>query len=101
MLSVFCVCVHCLGGIIKDVTKRYASDCLSQMRKLRIDPGWWEDTLKAYGPKTAAEAGKDAAEETQLEGDFLFIYLFILLLLNFFKDLQHVVLQNQANSCHN
>jgi len=57
-----------LGGLVKDLTKRYASDYLPQMRKLRIDPDWWQDTLKCYGPKTAADRDKDKAEETQLEG---------------------------------
>ncbi|KAK3103173.1 hypothetical protein FSP39_017002, partial [Pinctada imbricata] len=35
-------------GSLKDVTARYASNWMTDTRKLRTDPGWWEDTINPY-----------------------------------------------------
>lgn len=37
------------AGHIRDVTARYASQWLTETRKLRTDQAWWEETLQPYG----------------------------------------------------
>ncbi|XP_055958327.1 DNA repair protein complementing XP-C cells homolog isoform X2 [Patella vulgata] len=43
---------YCLAysndGSVKDVTARYASNWMSQTRKLRVDSDWWRETLAVY-----------------------------------------------------
>jgi xeroderma pigmentosum group C-complementing protein len=59
---------------IRDVTERYASQWLTATAKIRVDDGWWQQTLQLYrGPpqccaKTIADtdADTDADEKAEL-----------------------------------
>lgn len=45
---------------IKDITSRYCPNWNTVTRKLRVDPKWWEQTLKAFaGPKSARDREED------------------------------------------
>ncbi len=54
-------------GCVKDVTKRYASDWMSQTRRLRVDATWWRDALDPFRP---LDAKRDEQEELKLQGEF-------------------------------
>ncbi|XP_033647621.1 DNA repair protein complementing XP-C cells homolog [Asterias rubens] len=49
---------------VKDVTKRYASKWMFETSKLRVESGWWEDTLKPYINTKCTF--RDQLEDTQL-----------------------------------
>lgn len=45
---------------LKDITQRYCPNWNTITRKLRIDKGWWDATLKPYkGKKTARDKEED------------------------------------------
>ncbi|XP_052284876.1 DNA repair protein complementing XP-C cells homolog isoform X2 [Dreissena polymorpha] len=48
---------------IKDITARYAGQWLTETRKLRTDPGWWEETLRPYA---CADRRTDEAEDRDM-----------------------------------
>jgi hypothetical protein len=51
------------GGKWKDVTARYASKWMTETRKWRVDPDWWEETLRVY----REEEGGD--EDQEIKGE--------------------------------
>lgn len=45
---------------IKDISKRYCPNWNTVTRKLRVEPKWWDQTLKPFtGPKTARDREED------------------------------------------
>ncbi|KAK2712997.1 DNA repair protein complementing XP-C cells homolog isoform X2 [Artemia franciscana] len=50
------------NGSLKEVTPRYASDWLTQIRKRRIDEAWLEETLSPYKEAESARSRKEDAE---------------------------------------
>ncbi len=56
------------GGQIKDLTKRYASDYMLRVRKLRADEDWWRETLLPYVPQSAADISREELEDRQIQG---------------------------------
>ncbi len=49
---------------VKDVTKRYDSKWMFETSKLRVESGWWEDTLKPYS--NTRYTSRDQLEDAQL-----------------------------------
>ncbi|XP_053377117.1 DNA repair protein complementing XP-C cells-like [Mercenaria mercenaria] len=50
-------------GYIRDVTARYASQWLTETRKLRVESEWWEETLKPY---KCPDMARDKIEDQEL-----------------------------------
>lgn len=50
---------------VKDITRKYASGWLTSTKKMRIDPAWWEESLKPFGPPTGCE--RELVENTQIQ----------------------------------
>ncbi|KAK3585967.1 hypothetical protein CHS0354_038511 [Potamilus streckersoni] len=54
-------------GTLKDVTARYASQWMTETRKLRIESDWWEETLEPYRPRnTDMEEREDQEMKSHL-----------------------------------
>ncbi|XP_048741387.2 DNA repair protein complementing XP-C cells homolog isoform X2 [Ostrea edulis] len=53
------------GGKWKDVTARYASKWMTETRKLRVDPEWWEETLSVYRDK------EDEVEDEEIKASLM------------------------------
>ncbi|KAL3852981.1 hypothetical protein ACJMK2_016578 [Sinanodonta woodiana] len=54
-------------GTLKDVTARYASQWMTETRKLRIESDWWEETLEPYRPlNTDVEEREDQEIKSHL-----------------------------------
>nr|XP_032512099.1 DNA repair protein complementing XP-C cells homolog [Danaus plexippus plexippus] len=48
------------NNYLKDLTRRYVPYWNTVTRKLRVDPGWWEEAIKPWlGPKTARDREED------------------------------------------
>ncbi|XP_075687934.1 DNA repair protein complementing XP-C cells isoform X2 [Rhinoderma darwinii] len=55
------------AGHVKDVTRRYDPEWMTNTRKRRVDAEWWEETLMFYkSPDTTLEDGEDAEFEAKL-----------------------------------
>ncbi|XP_061186504.1 DNA repair protein complementing XP-C cells homolog [Saccostrea echinata] len=52
-------------GKWKDVTARYASNWMTDTRKLRVDPEWWEETLSVY------KCEEDRAEDEEIKANLM------------------------------
>lgn len=50
---------------VKDITRKYASGWLTSTKKKRIDPAWWEESLKPFAPPTGCE--RELVENTQIQ----------------------------------
>ncbi|XP_075039788.1 DNA repair protein complementing XP-C cells isoform X2 [Mixophyes fleayi] len=56
------------SGQVKDVTQRYDPEWMTGTRKRRVDPEWWQETLRPYrstGPK------REDREDVELEAKLL------------------------------
>ncbi|POI23468.1 hypothetical protein CIB84_012785, partial [Bambusicola thoracicus] len=51
-------------GSVKDVTQRYDPVWMTMTRKKRVDPEWWEDTLRPY---KSPFVDRDKKEETEFQ----------------------------------
>jgi xeroderma pigmentosum group C-complementing protein len=49
---------------VKDVTKKYVSNWMSQTLKLRTDEDWWSSTMILFAPP---ESNRDATEDRLIE----------------------------------
>ncbi|KAL1427533.1 hypothetical protein MTO96_017238 [Rhipicephalus appendiculatus] len=49
---------------VKDVTRKYASGWLTTVKKKRIDPKWWEESLKPFSP---SDCERERVENTQIQ----------------------------------
>ena len=49
-------------GRWKDVTARYASQWMTDTRKLRVDPEWWRETLEVF------RCEGDSTEDEEIKG---------------------------------
>ena len=49
-------------GKWKDVTARYASQWMTDTRKLRVDPEWWRETLEVF------RCEGDSTEDEEIKG---------------------------------
>ncbi|KAH7952679.1 hypothetical protein HPB49_000407 [Dermacentor silvarum] len=49
---------------VKDITKKYASGWLTSVKKKRIDPKWWEESLKPFRP---TDSERERVENTQIQ----------------------------------
>ena len=53
---------------MKDITQKYASNWVTQTRKLRIDEDWWRETLYPYKPiDLIKDKTEDYLIETQMQ----------------------------------
>ncbi|XP_062593298.1 DNA repair protein complementing XP-C cells homolog [Saccostrea cucullata] len=52
-------------GTWKDVTARYASNWMTETRKLRVDPEWWDETLSVY------KCEEDRAEDEEIKANLM------------------------------
>lgn len=59
------VCLWVLGDGIKDITKKYASEWLSSVKKIRVDESWWKNVL---APFQKADCERDVKEEAYVHG---------------------------------
>lgn len=50
---------------VKDITRKYASAWLTSVKKKRIDPAWWEESLEPFSPPTGCE--RELVENTQIQ----------------------------------
>ncbi|XP_074862270.1 DNA repair protein complementing XP-C cells isoform X2 [Carettochelys insculpta] len=50
------------NGHVKDVTQRYDPGWMTSTRKCRVDPQWWEDTLKPYKSRFVEREKKEDRE---------------------------------------
>lgn len=60
--------VWILGDGIKDVTKKYASDWLSSVKKIRLDESWWKNVLEPFQKE---DCERDVKEEAYVHGKAL------------------------------
>uniref|UniRef100_A0A8C5Q6F4 XPC complex subunit, DNA damage recognition and repair factor n=1 Tax=Leptobrachium leishanense TaxID=445787 RepID=A0A8C5Q6F4_9ANUR len=49
-------------GCVKDVTRRYDAQWMTNTRKRRVDEDWWEETLKPYKIRSKEQEEKEDAE---------------------------------------
>lgn len=49
---------------VKDITRKYASGWLTSVKKKRIDPKWWEESLKPFSP---TDCERERVENTQIQ----------------------------------
>ncbi|KAH6934845.1 hypothetical protein HPB50_001529 [Hyalomma asiaticum] len=49
---------------VKDITRKYASGWLTSVKKKRIDPQWWEESLKPFSP---TDCERERVENTQIQ----------------------------------
>ncbi|XP_077519736.1 DNA repair protein complementing XP-C cells homolog [Amblyomma americanum] len=49
---------------VKDITTKFASGWLTSVKKKRIDPKWWEESLKPFSP---AYSERERVENTQIQ----------------------------------